>query len=224
MPESRRRRGRPAMRGARSGNPPTTIRRRKTNIWYLAASIIIAVLVIVSFGLTGILPGGGGSIDTGSARAYVEGVGVKQELMLTRNHVVEPETVEYSTEPPTSGDHWDIAANCGYYPNGAPNERTTHNLEHGNIVISHNLTNETDIELLREAVDDIGLANDWGILRYYPEIPSGQIALATWGVLDTMESVDKDRIEDFFETYAGALGPEFVPCTGAQIAMPSSQP
>lgn len=223
MPISKHRRGRAAARAARSISVPRNTRRRKTNIWYLAASIVIAVLVIVSFGLTGILPGGGGT-QTGSAEAYVEGVGVQQEIMATRAHVPEPETVEYSTNPPTSGDHWDIAANCGYYPSGVPNERTTHNLEHGNIVISHNLTADAEIEELRAAVNDIGLANGWGIVRYYPEIDPGQIALATWGVLDTMEGVDPDRIKRFFEAYAGVLGPEFIPCSGTQTSMPSSQP
>ena len=58
----------------------------------------------------------------------------------------------------------------------------------------------------------IGLANIWGITRSYDKIPEGQVAAAAWGVLDRMEGVDPQRLKLFFETYAGALGPEFVPC------------
>ena len=223
MPESRHRRSRSERRTARAATAiPINRPKRKTNKIYLIASIVIAVLVIASFGLTSIIPGGG-QIETGSARAYEEGVGVQNEVMPTRSHVPEGETVEYSTTPPTSGDHWEIPQSCGFYPGGLPDERIVHNLEHGNIVVSYNLDSALEEEL-RKAADDIDLSQNWGVLRYYPDIAPGTVALTTWGVSDIMEGVDKDRIDKFFETYAGVLGPEFLPCTGNQVAMPSSQP
>jgi hypothetical protein len=218
MPISRHRRG----RGSRSADSLslTRPRRTKTNKIYLVAAVVIAVLVIGSFGLTTIPFGGGGGVRTGSSSEFVEGVGVRQELMPTgptglNNHVDEGQSVDYSTVPATSGDHWERWADCGFYAEGLPDERIVHNLEHGNIVVSYNLPNPEEVDQLKNIVSDVGLANVWGVTRFYPDIPAGTVALATWGVLDVMQVVDGDRIKTFFDTYAGRLGPEEVTCIGA---------
>ena len=214
MPESRRRRGRGATRAAGSGNVQGSPR-RKTNKWYLGASIIIAVLVIASFAFAS-FSGGGSAISTGEGNEYIKGVGVQHDIMPTSKHLPETETINYSTTPPTSGDHWATPQACGFYEDGVPDERATHNLEHGNIVVSYNLPLEADVQALRSAMNSIGLANMWGISRFYPDIEPGTVSLAAWGVLDTMQGADRDRITRFFESYFGALGPEIIPCSGVQ--------
>ncbi len=214
MPISRRRRGRAATRAARSGNLPPSTRRKKTNKLYLAASVVIAVLVIASFAFAS-FSGGSRGVDSGSANEYVEGVGVQHDIMSSVAHVDKETVVEYSTSPPTSGDHWfdgESPSVCGFYEDGLDDRSITHNLEHSNIVVSYNLSDEAQVDALKSAIDDIGRARVWGVTRSYDKIPDGQVALAAWGVLDTMEGVDKDRIETFFETYAGSLGPEVVTC------------
>ena len=219
MPESkhRRRRGRPVSRGQRvAAVPISRPRKQKTNKLYVAASVIIAVLVIGGFAVGGInfqRPP-----DTGSSSGeYVEGVGVQQELMSTgasglNTHVDNNQTVEYSTSPATSGDHWATPISCGFYEDGLSDERIVHNLEHGNIVVSYNLASEEEVDQLRDALESIGKNAIWGVARSYDKIPSGTVALAAWGVLDTMQEVDKDRIKTFFDTYSGALGPERIIC------------
>tara|TARA_B100000749_G_scaffold162337_1_gene124811 strand:+ start:1977 stop:2528 length:552 start_codon:yes stop_codon:yes gene_type:complete len=158
---------------------------------------------------------------TGSSSGeYVDGVGVQQELMPTgarglNTHVDTTQTVEYSTSPPTSGDHWKLPARCGFYEEGLPDEQIVHNLEHGNIVVSYNLSSDEKVDQLKDALDGIGLSSIWGVTRSYDKIPSGTISLAAWGVMDTMEEVDSERINTFFETYSGALGPERIICPGA---------
>ena len=215
MPESkrRRRRGQGTPRGSSSSmsRPIYRPRKRKTNKKYLVVSALIAVLVIGGFTLGGINLGGGSGANAGDRQGYVEGVGEQQELMPTANHMSIDQTVEYNTTPPTSGDHWTIPARCGFYPGGMPDEQIVHNLEHGSIVVSYNLTDQGEIDQLSEVMDNIGLAEMWGITRFYDEIEEGQVALATWGVLDIMEGVDRGRIEEFFK-YAGNLGDETVPC------------
>ncbi len=218
MPESkhRRRRGRPVSRGQRvAAIPIARPRRPKANKLYVAASVIIAVLVIGGFAVGGInfqRPS-----DTGSSSGeYVEGVGVQQELMPTGarglSAHVDPRTVDYNTSPPTSGDHWNGPARCGFYEEGLPEEQIVHNLEHGHIVVSYNLHSVEEVDQLKDALNGVGLSEIWGVSRSYDKIPSGTVALAAWGVLDTMQGVDKDRIETFFETYSGALGPERIIC------------
>jgi hypothetical protein len=226
LPESkyRRRRSRAARATPRSRRPTNTSlaasrpRKKKTNYIYLAVSALIAVLVIAGFAV-GSASFGLGS-PGGSSDGYVEGVGVQQDLMPTRNHVPESQSVEYSTTPPTSGDHWEVWGRCGFYDYTLPDERIVHNLEHGNIVVNYNLTSEEEVQRLRDVFDSIGLSNIWGIARFYNEIPEGSIVLTAWGVMDTMQSIDEERISTFFEVYAGNLGPERIPCNQGGVVDP----
>ena len=127
----------------------------------------------------------------------------------------------YHTIPPTSGPHWDAWSDCGFYNFPLPDELLVHNLEHGNIVVSHNLTDDAEIDALRQAMDEIPLAAEFAIVRRYHEIPEGMVALTAWGVLDRMVGVDAERIAAFFAAYPGNTGPEFangLPCTtGVQM-------
>lgn len=228
MPESRRRtrRGRQVGRGSRDNDSlsMTRPRRRKTNYWYLAASATIAILVIAGFALGSVrLGGGGGAASTGSSQQAVEGIGVRQLVMPDTYqgspHVIEGDSVSYSTVPPTSGKHWDRWAECGFYQDGLPDERITHNLEHGNIVVSYNLTAADDVSRLRNVLDDTDFYPAWGLARYYDKISEGQVALAAWGVLDIMDGIDAERIGAFFDAYSGNLGPEKIDCRNAPHRM-----
>ena len=217
MPVSRRRRRRSSQQG-RSADMVITQPRSRPNFWYIGISALIAFLVIAGFVVGGISFQGNDSV--GESREYVEGVGELQVEMPTRLHVPEEQTVDYNTTPPTSGNHWDWWARCGFYEDGLPDERIVHNLEHGNIVVSYNLPDAEELDQLREFMDNFDLAPAWAVTRFYDEIAEGTVALSAWTVLDTMQGVDEDRIEEFFRTYAGTLGPEFpngAPCTQSGV-------
>ena len=221
MPESRhrRRRGRALPRTARSAGSLTTTRpkRKRTNKFYLVASVLVAVLVIAGFAAGSLGRGGPSSsaLQTGTNDQFVQGIGVPHPVMpgtYPDPHVPQGDTVSYSTIPPTSGKHWGRWAECGFYTEGLADERITHNLEHGNIVVSYNLTTPEEVDQLRTAVEGIDLYDEWGLTRFYSEIPEGTVALATWGALDTIEGIDRERMNQFFSAYAGTLGPEQIPC------------
>jgi hypothetical protein len=190
------------------------------------------VLVIGSFAAVPIFQsiGGPGDISLGTAEAYVEGVGQKQEIMRTKNHVDLNDTnadddVVYNSFPPTSGDHWSAAQSCGFYDDPVPDERTVHNLEHSNIVVSYNLPSSADVEALKEIYNNLddSWRNHFTVMRPYDGIGEGQVGLSAWGVHDVMDGVDRDRILRFYEHYVGRLGPEGpVSCSGAQTSMPGS--
>lgn len=188
----------------------TTNRRKKTNKLYLIASVVIAVLVIASFAFAS-FSGGGGSSQGGDADGYVEGVGVQVDIEGS-THVNEGESVSYATSPPASGNHWPVPAPCNFYTDPVPDERVVHNMEHGQIVVSYNLPEESQVSALRDALNDIGLNNVWGLARPYSGIEPGQVVLSTWGVIDSFLGVDAARMETFFENYSGVMGPERVPC------------
>ena len=136
--------------------------------------------------------------------------------MPSADHVEEGQTVEYSTTPPTSGEHWPRWADCGWYPDGLPDEVITHNLEHGNIVVSYNLANPAEVTELRNFLENLGQFDEWGVARSDDEISEGHIVLAAWGRMATYDGVltqESTRdIEFFFRAHAGLLGRERVPC------------
>ena len=217
MPESRHRRRRggnaPGGRSATGARLAVGSRGKRTNYFYLIVSAVIAILVIGSFAVSGITGLCRGKTSAGSSDKYVDGVGVQQDLMVdakgqpARNHV-DGKTIKYNTIPPTSGDHWSQPASCGFYEQGLPDEQAVHNLEHGAIVISYNLSDPSDVDTLRRIVENIDLSKIWGVTRFYDKIEQGTVAVAAWSALDTMQGVDQGRIEKFFKAYAGRLGPE----------------
>lgn len=222
MPESRHRRN----RRPRNLDIPRTTQRRGPNMFILLGSVIIAVLVIGSFAAVPIFQSIGGpqAVDLGSAQAYVDDVGEKQEIMATKNHVDDGTIVAYNSVPATSGDHYFAPQRCGFFRGEVPDERVVHNLEHSNIIISYNLPNASDIDALEDVYNDLGAWKDhYTVVRSYPKIAPGQVALTAWGVLDIMDGVDKERIVRFYEHYVGRLGPEgAISCRGAQQTMPGS--
>ena len=164
--------------------------------------------------------------------AYIDGIGRQVEVAGDVAHF--PDTLDITAVvpegyltvdpddssvaiPPTSGRHWDRWASCGFYTEPVPDERIVHNMEHGNIIVSYNLTDQAEIDALKAAYESIDLTAAWGMARPYAGIAEGAVALTTWGVVDgPMVGVNADRIERFFDAYAGKLGPEFpngAPCT-----------
>jgi hypothetical protein len=221
MPPSRHRR-RSAARRSQRRTPPIAASGGFRSRWLLFAFAAIAVLFIIALLVPVVIPNFGGS-GQGEASEYVEGIGAEVEVADSREHF--PDTFEisqivpdgYISTPPTSGRHWGQWVACGFYTQPVPDERIVHNMEHGNIVVSYNLTDQEQIDELKEVFDDIGLTNNWGVARPYSEIAEGTIYLTTWGVIDgPMTEIEPDRIKEFFEAYSGKLGPEFpngAPCT-----------
>lgn len=149
---------------------------------------------------------------TPEIRLLETAIGNEVPLMASAAHVSEGENVDYSTTPPTSGMHWGRWADCGWYPDGLEDEVITHNLEHGNIVVSYNFANPAQVTELRDALSTVPQFENWGVARAYDKIPEGQIALTAWGFMDSMEGVSPADIALFFEAFAGFKGPERVAC------------
>ena len=219
MPESRRRR-RPRGGPARSQRsraqeqaPPgfgtRTVQKlgirprvwRRMRRWvYLASAGLIAALVILSFGLTSFPTGGRAGSSAGGptqpndsiGTIYADGGAV---------HVNEPTSVVYTTMPPHSGNHWPQWAECGVYDFEVPDERIVHNLEHGQIVISYNLTDQGDIDSLVALTKELEEFDFWGILRPYSKLDEGKVGMSAWTVIDVMDGVDEERITRFYDEY-----------------------
>ncbi|MEE8442200.1 MAG: DUF3105 domain-containing protein [Dehalococcoidia bacterium] len=164
---------------------------------YLGISGVIAALVIGSMVVPSLL--GQPTRGTG-ATSYEDGVGEPQALTTAR-HL--EGTIEYSTIPPSSGDHWSSPSRCGFYDEEVRDEIILHNLEHGNVIMSHNLTEPSDIARLRDIHDRLEGSADWLVTRPYSKIAEGDIAITAWGVLDQFSGIDEERIRRFFDAYKG---------------------
>ena len=157
-------------------------------------------------------------------------VGVKQEVMRTKDHVDlnrddSDDVVTYNTVPPTSGDHWSTPNRCGFFTDPVADEAIVHNLEHSNIVVSYNLPAQTDVDALKEVYYGLedGWRNHFTVVRPSGDLAPGQVGLSAWGVLDVMQGVNGERINRFYEHYVGRLGPEgAVSCRGSQNSMPGT--
>jgi hypothetical protein len=117
----------------------------------------------------------------------------------------------YSSDPPSSGPHFEIPADTGFYRSPLEPERVVHNLEHGQIVIWYSESlDEEQKDQLEEIVDDERLAT---VATPYSVGDSGYV-LTAWlageseegagtGVLQRCETVSQAAVNEFRADYQG---------------------
>ncbi len=126
---------------------------RKKLVGYgIGGAFAIAVLVVVVLMATG----GGGGTDEAAAEVFPDGGDIPEQQLFevrpaaeaagcelrsvkgsgSQNHTTSPdERVKYSTNPPTTGRHYQIPAEDGIYGDAPTDEALVHGLEHGRVII-----------------------------------------------------------------------------------------
>lgn len=126
-------------------------------------------------------------------------------------HVETP--VSYTQTPPAGGEHSPAWLNCGVYTEPVPNENAIHSLEHGAVWVTYEpgLVSEQGISELRSL-----LPSSHAILSPYENMDT-PIAVSAWNAQLKLESVEAEKIGQFFEEYwLGGTAPEpGASCTGA---------
>ncbi len=129
-------------------------KQRKRMVGFGAAGLmVIAALVVVVVAVAG---GGGGEGDDAAAQVLPDGGSVPEqrvfdvavaakdascELKSSKGSGVATHTttlsekIEYSTNPPTTGRHFQTPGDDGAYGEAPPDELLVHNLEHGRVVV-----------------------------------------------------------------------------------------
>lgn len=148
-----------------------------------AAALVVAVLVVAV---------NRGPATEGPDQASTEPMGEAIPL-LGNTHVPEGTPVEYNSNPPTSGDHWPEPAGWGVYDEPLPDEVLVHNIEHGGIWISYTGLDKADVAGLAATAEQYPEAV---IVTPRPRNDS-PIALASWGRLLKLDSVDDALIAKF---------------------------
>jgi hypothetical protein len=171
----------------------------------LIGGFVLGAIVLAVLGLraAGVFDPPAAAIDLNSADFQVPAgttIGT-QEPLLAPEHIVPPAKGSYNTVPPTSGQHYNQAGlaptSWGIKDSNLPNEVTTHNLEHGGIVIGYNNLTPAETDQLKGIVR--ALMNGTYrkiVLEPYP-LANAKIALTSWGWLLNLQTVDQIQIVQF---------------------------
>ena len=107
---------------------------------------------------------------------------------------------EYSTNPPTSGPHTPYLADWGVHKIPVPLEIQVHNLEDGGVMVQYACEKPCD-ELVKQ-LEALAAKHDRLIVAPYP-LMNSKIALTAWQRIETLDSFDEKRINDFIQAYIG---------------------
>lgn len=132
-----------------------------------------------------------------------------------------PQIASLTSIPATSGPHWDTPANWGVYQTPLSDAQTTHNLEHGGIVIwyDRSLITDADLESLSSFVaSEVSgarfkfILSPWGGRQAAGGIQDESfghaIAVTAWTRLLYQDELDLEEVRAFADRYYGRLGPE----------------
>ena len=130
---------------------------RKRMVGYgIAGMLAIVVAAVLIVALAGGEEGSGSSGPDGSSDIYPDGGSVPEQKVFevdaaaesagceleavkgsgSQNHTLSlDERVDYDTNPPTTGRHYQVPAEDGAYGEAPPDEAVVHGLEHGRVVV-----------------------------------------------------------------------------------------
>jgi hypothetical protein len=183
----------------------------------LIGGFVIAAIALAIFGLraAGVFEPPAAAIDLNSADFQVPAgttIGTQEPLQQAQ-HIDVGQHGSYNTVPPTSGQHYNQAgvapAAWGIKDSNLPNEVTTHNLEHGGIVIGYANLTPAETDQLKSIVR--AMMNGTYrkiILEPYP-LTDAKVALTSWGWLLKLQTVDQIQIVQFTRSHYS--DPNFAP-------------
>ena len=127
-----------------------------------------------------------------------------------KNHVPDGQPVQYKTTPPTSGNHWATPMPWGSYDQQQPLERTTHNMEHGGIVIMYNGLGSNEVAQLKVLVSTMRTGEfNKIVLEPSNSFSDAKIALSAWTWQLKLQAYDEASIIKFVRAhYNGPDAPE----------------
>ena len=121
-------------------------------------------------------------------------------------HVQDGQLVQYGTSPPTSGPHYSVPAEPGFYTpdSGIEPERLVHNMEHGQIVIWYR-PGAGDLGFLQEQVEALVAQEPQATVGApYPEMPDGyNIVITSWTRARSCVDASQEVVDDFRRQYQG---------------------
>lgn len=188
-------------------------RDRSRRVLYGAVAVVVVLLAAAVY-VTAFSGGGSsGAIETQPLPDSGDEEllrGVQRLPSEGRTHVDTGTQVDYDTQPPTSGPHYNDWADPGYYTEPVPAGNLVHSLEHGYVVIYYDpaaLTPEAEESLRAFA----GAHQErWRSVIVVPNPagdPESPYVLTAWRTMLRMDSYDPAVVRAFLAEYLGR-GPE----------------
>jgi hypothetical protein len=116
-------------------------------------------------------------------------------------HLPSERTVEYNSDPPTSGPHLPYLAPWGVHAEPVQKELQVHNLEDGGVMVQYHCPAGCP-ELVERLTAVVSRYHDQVILAPYPGLKR-RIALTAWTRIDAFDDFDESRIVRFIRAYRG---------------------
>ena len=185
-----------AKSGAKGRGRAQAARSTRTSLIAGAVAVVLVVSVLVWFARK---DQADTSVLDGLVQAYASEGNV---------HVPFGQTVNYRSNPPHSGPHYEVVANPGFYRSQIPDEVLVHNLEHGHVILYYKPGSLTADDEQYVA----SLANTYtGTWAAFLAVPRSEmdhpLVLAAWRHLLPLETLDRQLVEAFVDRYIGR-GPE----------------
>ena len=196
-------------------------RRRRTIILFAGSALAVAAAVLAIVFLTG---GGGGG---GDERAALEDADCTLQSFPAQENAADHSDVptletkpKWNSSPPTSGPHYGQTAVWGSYDEEVPLVQSTHNLEHGGVVIHYGPdVPEAEVAALKDWYANLDEPN--GLIISPLSTNAAKLTLSAWtapealsgssegerGWLATCSGFDEDAVEAFIEEHR-YKGPE----------------
>jgi hypothetical protein len=135
-----------------------------------------------------------------------------------RGHVETGSQVNYQHYPPSSGQHFPIWADPGFYDQPVADGYWVHSLEHGDVVVLYNCEATSDCEGLKTEIRNfVNSAPTHGcdkprlMAMPYSRGLSTPVSIVAWGVQLDLPAFDGDALLNFYKRYENR-GPEQVGC------------
>ncbi len=209
--QQRRQQQRRATNG--NGNGGGSSRKRGVSQLWIALGIAVAVIALVLIGrAAGVFTPATTTNPAANVDASGDKIGTHQDN-IGNAHIPTGQKGNYTEGlPPTSGEHYAQPAGpapWGIKTSWLPFEVTTHNLEHGGIVIMYRDLSQNESEQLQQTVRDL-MANGYPkiILEPYPDLQGGKVALTAWDWILKQDGVDQTTIVKFVRQHTDDEAPE----------------
>jgi hypothetical protein len=128
--------------------------------------------------------------------------------------------VDWNTDPPTSGQHYDQPAEGGFYEVAPPDEQLVHNLEHGYIILYYNCAGLNDTactalhEDIQQSMSQAGVSRNTRtpkLIAAPRQTMENRITLTSWGRIYRVDSFDSTEYALFVEQYRDQAPEPFAP-------------
>ena len=154
---------------------------RKLGMLGGVAAAVVAIILLVT------LLGGGGDVNTPESIRLATAAGcerISSPAITESSHINPPERTQFSTNPPTSGKHYNAAGlgpvTTGIHRAAVQYEGSTHNLEHGHVVIHYK---ESAGPAIAGVLAEVTRSDPrWILMAPNPDMPF-QVAFTAWGKL-----------------------------------------